>query len=87
MNADSAVELANSIIDRDLHEALTIPEKVTFVLEMQYLRGEPFLVIVFQNDALSSIREIISRAAVRLHHPLLETGTGGWPGRKTTARR
>ncbi|HEY1938410.1 MAG TPA: hypothetical protein VGJ33_10795 [Candidatus Angelobacter sp.] len=79
MNADSAVELANSIINRDLHEALTLPEKVTFVLERQYLRGEPFLVVVFQNDALTSIREIISGAATRLHRPLLETGMEGWP--------
>ena len=87
VNADSAAELANFIISRDLHVALTLPEQATFVLERQYLRGEPFLVVVFQNHALSSIREIIGRAAVRLHRPLLETGTGGMPDWDITARR
>lgn len=87
MNADAAVELANSIVNRNLQEVLTLPEKVTFVLEKQYLRGEPFLVVVFPNDALTSMREIISRAAARLHRPLLETGTGGLPGWDRTARR
>ncbi len=77
--ARTAVELAIAL-DKNLHgTADALPESVMFLLEKQYFRDEPFLVVLVDSRILSSTRELLSRAAARFQHPLLEVGPGAWP--------
>ena len=74
----AAVALAIELDDKDLSDEL-LPTNVMFVLEIQYLTGESYLVALVDESALESTRELISRAATRLLRPLLEVGPRAWP--------
>ncbi|GEM_PF-5466418 len=80
--ATTAVELAIAL-DKGLHETVdALPTNVVFVLERRYFGNEPFLVLLVDNRILNSTRELLSRAAERLQHALLEVGSGAWPPRQ-----
>lgn len=80
--AGTAVELVealdNSLLDKDTGTN-ALPTSIMFVLEKCYFAAEPFLVLLVDNAARNSTRELVSRAATRLHRPLLEVGPGAWP--------
>lgn len=77
--AATAIELAIAL-DKNLHDtADTLPENVMFLMERQYFNDEPFLALLVDSRILNSTRELLSCAAVRFQHPLLEVGSGAWP--------
>ena len=76
----TVVELATALDDKTLHDMdCTLPTGVIFVLEKQHVAGEPFLVLLVDDRAENSTREVITRAAARFRHPLLVVGPGAWP--------
>lgn len=80
--ATTAVELA-TVLDKSPHEtAEGLPTNVMFVLEREHFADEPFFVLLVDNRILDSTRELLSRAAARLQHALLEVGPGAWPPRQ-----
>lgn len=79
ISATTAVELAIAL-DKNPHDVYgALPENVMFLLERQYFSDEPFLVLLIDSRILNSTRELLSRAATRFQHPLLEVGPGAWP--------